>query len=122
MKKSELRNIIREEISKLKNEGIFGTSDEKEERKLEDALDRFVKYSMEKKGFTSKSTLKSTIEIEEELLKTLEKKGRRAVDIYIGSKIDDDKLLNMYDDVMSNVPDSVIQRGKEEVEKSKREK
>lgn len=103
MKRSELRQLVREEISKLKNEGIFGTSDEKEERKLEDALDRFVKYSMEKKGDS-----KSTLEKEDKLLKTLEKKGRRAVDIYIGSKIDDDKLLNMYDDVMSNVPDSVI--------------
>ena len=109
MKKSELRNIIREEISKLKNEGIFGTSDEKEERKLEDALDRFVKYSMEKKGDS-----KSTIEKEEELLKTLEKKGRRAVDIYIGSKIDGDKLSSMFDDVMGNVPDNVMQRGREE--------
>jgi len=112
MKKSELRQIIKEEISKLKNEGIFGTSDEKEERKLEDALDRFVKYSMEKKG-DSKSTLKSALEKEDELLKTLEKKGRSAVDIYIGSKIDGDKLNSMFDDVMGNVPDSVIQRGKE---------
>ena len=110
MKKLELRQIIREEISKVKNEGIFGTSDEKEERKLEDALDRFVKYSMEKKGDS-----KSTLEKEDKLLKTLEKKGRRAVDIYIGSKIDGDKLLNRYDDIMSKVPDNVIQRGKEEV-------
>lgn len=103
MKKSELREIIREEISKLKNEGIFGTSDEKEERKLEDALDRFVKYSMENG------------DSEDEILSTLERKGRDAVDIYIGGKIDGDKLLNRYDDVMSNVPDSVIQRGKEKV-------
>lgn len=100
MKKSELRQIIREEISKLKNEGIFGTSYEKEERKLEDALDRFIKYSMENG------------DSEDEILSTLERKGRDAVDIYIGGKIDDDKLDKKYDDVMSNVPDSVIQRGK----------
>ena len=98
MKKSELRQIIKEEISKAKNEGIFGTSYEKEQRKLEDALDRFVKYSMENG------------DSEDEILSTLERKGRDAVDIYIGGKIDGDTLLKKYDDVMSKVPDSVMQR------------
>jgi hypothetical protein len=93
MKKSELRQIIKEEISKAKNEGIFGTSYEKEQRKLEDALDRFVKYSMENG------------DSEDEVLSTLERKGRDAADIYLGSKISDDKLDNMFDDVMDNVPD-----------------
>jgi len=93
MRKSELRQIIREEISKAKNEGIFGTSYEKEQRKLEDALNRFVKYSMENG------------DSEDEVLSTLERKGRDAADIYLGSKISDDKLDNMFDDVMDNVPD-----------------
>jgi len=83
---------------KLTNEGIFGTSYEKEQRKLEDALDRFVKYSMENG------------DSEDEILSTLERKGRDAVDIYIGGKIDGDTLLKKYDDVMSKVPDSVMQR------------
>jgi len=85
MKKSELRQIIKEEISKAKNEGIFGTSYEKEQRKLEDALNRFVKYSMENG------------DSEDEVLSTLERKGRDAADIYLGSKISDDKLDNMFD-------------------------
>jgi hypothetical protein len=93
MKKSELRQIIKEEISKAKNEGIFGTSYEKEQRNLEDALNRFVKYSMENGNS------------EDEVLSTLERKGRDAADIYLGSKISDDKLDNMFDDVMDNVPD-----------------
>ena len=73
---------------KLTNEGIFGTSYEKEQRKLEDALDRFVKYSMENG------------DSEDEILSTLERKGRDVVDIYLGGKIDDDKLDKMYTDVM----------------------
>ena len=93
MKKSELRQIIKEEIKRVKNEGIFGTSYEKEQRKLEDALNRFVKYSMENG------------DSEDEVLSTLERKGRDAADIYLGSKISDDKLDNMFDDVMDNVPD-----------------
>ena len=84
--------------NRLTNEGIFGTSYEKEQRKLEDALDRFVKYSMENG------------DSEDEILSTLERKGRDAVDIYIGGKIDGDTLLKKYDDVMSKVPDSVMQR------------
>jgi hypothetical protein len=42
---------------------------------------------------------------EDEVLSTLERKGRDAADIYLGSKISDDKLDNMFDDVMDNVPD-----------------
>ena len=94
----DLRKYLAE--GKLTNEGIFGTSYEKEQRKLEDALDRFVKYSMENG------------DSEDEILSTLKRKGRDAVDIYIGGKIDGDTLLKKYDDVMSKVPDSVMQREK----------
>ena len=95
----DLRKYLAE--GRLTNEGIFGTSYEKEERKLEDALDRFVKYSIEKNK-----------DLEDEVLSTLQRKGRDAVDIYFGGKIDSDELLKKYDDVMSKVPDYVMQRGK----------
>ena len=94
---------------RLTNEGFFGTSYEKEERKLEDALDRFVKYSIEKNG-----------DFEDEVESTLEKKARDAVSIYMGGKIDSDKLDKMYTDVMSKVPDYVMQRGEDEVKKMKK--
>ena len=42
------------------------------------SLDRFVKYSIENG------------DSEDEVLSTLEKKGRDAIDIYLGGKIDDD--------------------------------
>ena len=66
--------------SKLTNEGIFGTSYEKEQRKLEDALDRFVKYSMENG------------DSEDEVRNTLERKGKDSIDIYMGGK--DDSTYN----------------------------
>ena len=99
----DLRKYLAE--GRLTNEGFFGTSYEKEERKLEDALDRFVKSSMENG------------DSEDEVLSTLERKGRDAIDIYIGGKIDSDKLDKMYTDVMSKVPDYVMQRGEDEVKK-----
>ena len=102
----DLRKFLAE--GRLTNEGIFGTSYEKEQRKLEDALDRFVKYSMENG------------DSEDEVLSTLERKGRDAIDIYIGGKIDSDKLDKMYTDVMSKVPDNVMQRGEDEVKKMKK--
>jgi len=102
----DLRKYLAE--GRLTNEGIFGTSYEKEQRKLEDALDRFVKYSMENG------------DSEDEVLSTLERKGRDAIDIYIGGKIDSDKLDKMYTDVMSKVPDYVMQRGEDEVKKMKK--
>ena len=92
--------FILDKKGQLLKEGIFGSSPDREKRKLEDALDRFVKYSIENG------------DSEDEVLSTLEKKGRDAIDIYLGGKIDDDKLLNMYDDVMSNVSDQVMKRGK----------
>ena len=101
----DLRKYLAE--GRLTNEGIFGTSYEKEQRKLEDALDRFVKYSMENG------------DSEDEALSTLERKGRDAIDIYIGGKIDSGKLDKMYTDVMSKVPDYVMQRGEDEVKKIK---
>ena len=76
---------------RLLKEGIFGTSSEKEQRKLEDALDRFVKYSIENG------------DSDEKVLNTIEKKGRDSISIYLGGKIDSDKLDKMYDDVMSNI-------------------
>jgi len=99
----DLRKYLAE--GRLTNEGIFGTSYEKEQRKLEDALDRFVKYSMENG------------DSEDEVLSTLERKGRDAIDIYIGGKIDSGNLDKMYTDVMSKVPDYVMQRGEDEVKK-----
>ena len=93
---------------RLTNEGIFGTSYEKEERKLEDALERFIKYSMEKNG-----------DSEDEVLSTLEKKARDEVSVYMGGKIDSDELDKMYDDVMGKVPDDVMQRGEDEAKKIK---
>ncbi len=103
----DLRKFLAE--GRLTNEGIFGTSYEKEQRKLEDALDRFVKYSIEKNG-----------DFEDEVESTLEKKARDAVSIYMGGKIDSDKLDKMYTDVMSKVPDYVMQRGEDEVKKMKK--
>lgn len=38
---------------------------------------------------------------EDEILSILQREGRDAVDIYIGSKIDNDKLNSMFGDVMS---------------------
>ena len=71
---------------KLTNEGIFGTSPEKEKLKVENALDRWVKYSMENG------------DSEEDVLKMGSKYLRDSIDAYLGSKIDSDELDKMYDD------------------------
>ena len=91
MNNFDLKKYLAE--GKLTNEGIFGTSYEKEQRKLEDALDRFIKYSMENG------------DSEEDVLKMGSKYLRDSIDAYLGSKIDSDELDKMYDDVMSKVPD-----------------
>jgi len=57
---SELAATFKIAEGKLTNEGIFGTSYEKEQKKLEDALDRFAKYSME--NGDSKDEVLSTVE------------------------------------------------------------
>jgi hypothetical protein len=64
-------------------EGIFSseTSYEKEQRKLEDALDRFVKYSIENG------------DSEDEVLSILEREGRDAIAAHQGGLIDDEDLL-----------------------------
>ena len=92
---------------KLTNEGIFGTSPEKEKLKVEKALDRWVKHSMES-GVS-----------EEDIIKMGRKYLRDSIDAYLGSKIDSGELDKMYDDVMSKVPDYVMQRGEDEVKKIK---
>ncbi len=85
-----LRKYLTEGRLLKQNEGIFGTSYEKENRKLEDALDRFVKYSAENG------------DSEDEILSTLERKGRDAMDIYLGGKIDLDKLDGKEDQSQSS--------------------
>ena len=90
MKKSELRQIIKEEIRSSLNEGIFGTSFDKEKRKIEDALDRWVKYSMDNG------------DSEANLLSVLEKYAKDAVHVYVGGKISDEDLLDKHDDFASS--------------------
>ena len=68
----DLRKYLAE--GRLTNEGIFGTSYEKEQRKLEDALDRYVKYSMENG------------DSEADVLSTLEEYGMDAISNYMGGK------------------------------------
>ena len=74
-------------------EGIFSseTSYEKEQRKLEDALDRFVKYSIENG------------DSDDEVLSILERGGRDAIAAYQGGLIDDEDLLDRYDDTMDKI-------------------
>jgi len=98
MKKSELRQLIREEIqsssksiNKITNEGVFGTSFEKEKRKIEDALERWVKYSMDNG------------DSEDDVLSVGGKYLRDAVSIYLGGKIDDEELDDLFKDVMSKI-------------------
>lgn len=86
MKTSEIRKIIRKEIKKSLNEGIFGSSPDKEKRKLEDALDRWVKYSMDNG------------DSEADVLSVLEKYAKDAVHIYLGGKISDEELDKRYND------------------------
>ena len=73
------------------NEGIFSseTSYEKEQRKLEDALDRFVKYSMENG------------DSEDEVLSILEREGRDAIAAYQGGLIDDEDLDKEYELILN---------------------
>ena len=99
----DLRKYLAE--GRLTNEGIFGTSPEKEKLKVEKALDRWVKHSMENG------------DSEEDILKMGRKYLRDSIDAYLGSKIDSGELDKMYTDVMSKVPDYVMQRGEDEVKK-----
>ena len=101
----DLRKYLAE--GRLTNEGIFGTSPEKEKLKVEKALDRWVKHSMENG------------DSEEDILKMGRKYLRDSIDAYLGSKIDSGELDKMYTDVMSKVPDYVMQRGEDEVKKIK---
>jgi hypothetical protein len=91
MKKSELQQIIKEEISKVLNEGIFGTSFEKEKANIEKALDRWVAYSMSKG------------DSEGDVLSVGQQYLRDSIDAYLGGKIKDDDLDNMWDDTMSTM-------------------
>ena len=68
MKKSELRQLIKEEIS----EWIFNTSFDKEKIKIKDAIDRWVKYSMENG------------DNEADVMSVGEKYLRDAIDVYRG--------------------------------------
>jgi|CoawatStandDraft_6_1074263.scaffolds.fasta_scaffold22783_4 hypothetical protein len=76
------------EITPKVKEGMFSTSFDSEKRKIEDALDRWVKYSM-KNG-----------DSEGDVMSVGEKYLRDAVMVYIGGTISDEDLLDKYDDVM----------------------
>jgi len=73
------------------NESLFGTSFEKEKRKLEDALDRWVKYSMEN-GDSEADVLSAG----QEYLKD-------AIMVYVGGKSDSYKTLDRYDKIKKNL-------------------
>jgi len=88
MNKSELQQIIKEEISKVLNEGMFGTSAEKEKLNIEKALDRWVEYNM------------SRGDSEANILSVGRQYLRDSIDAYMGGKIKDDDLDDMWDDTM----------------------
>ena len=76
------------EITPKVKEGMFSTSFDSEKRKIEDALDRWVKYSMENGNSEG-----DVINVGKEYL-------IGAVDVYLGGTISDEDLLDKYDDVM----------------------
>ena len=57
---------------------------------------------------------------EEDIIKMGRKYLRDSIDAYMGGKIDSGELDKMYTDVMSKVPDNVMQRGEDEVKKMKK--
>ena len=85
------------EVQKLqKTAGIqinemFGNSPEKVDRKLEDALDSWVKYHMDSEG--------NELEVKQKGINMV----KDAIDVYLGGKIDSYDLEDQFDDVMSKV-------------------
>jgi len=72
-------------------EGMFSTSFDSEKQRIEDALDRWVKYSMENG------------DSEGDVMSVGEKYLRDAVMVYIGGTVSDEDLLDKYDNVMGKI-------------------
>lgn len=80
-----------QELAGIQMNEIFGTSPEKADRRLEDALGRWVKYHMEAGK-------------DEKTVKDLAAKFvQDAIDVHLGGKIDSDELDDMWDDVSSKM-------------------
>ena len=82
----------------MKKEGMFSTSFDGEQDKVEKALDRWVKYSMENG------------DSEADVMSVGEKYLKDSIHAYIGGNIDDEDLLKRYDDTMSKVNKKVYKR------------
>mgnify|MGYP003632070045 CR=1 FL=1 len=79
------------DLKKYLAEGMFSTSFDGEQDKVEKAIDRWVEYSM-KNG-----------DSEADVMSVGEKYLKDAVMAYIGGNIDDEDLLKRYDDTMSKI-------------------
>ena len=86
---SEVKRM--QELAGIQTNEIFGTSLEKENRKLEDTLDRWVKYHME--AGEDEKTVKDIAS----------RFVQDAIDVHLGGKINSDELEDMWDDVSSKI-------------------
>jgi predicted RNase H-like HicB family nuclease len=89
MQLNEVQNL--QKIAGIQINEMFGNSPEKVDRKLEDALDAWVKYHMDSEGNESEVKQKGINMVKD------------AIDVYLGGKIDPDDLEDQFDDVMSKV-------------------
>jgi|15BtaG_2_1085339.scaffolds.fasta_scaffold04242_3 hypothetical protein len=90
MKKSQLRQLIREE---LQNEGLFGNSSEKENKRIQKALDRWVTYCMDEG------------DSEADILSVGQEYLQDSIDVYLGGKIDDNELEDKWNKYVEDNPD-----------------
>ena len=79
------------DLKKYLAEGMYSTSFDGEKDKYEKALDRWVKYSMENG------------DSEADVMSVGEKYLKDAIMVYIGGNIDDEDLLDRYDDTMDKI-------------------
>ena len=86
---NEVQNL--QKIAGIQINEMFGNSAEKVDRKLEDALDSWIKYHMDSEGNESEVKQKGINMVKD------------AIDVYLGGKIDSDSLEDQFDDVMSKV-------------------
>jgi hypothetical protein len=89
MQLNEVKKL--QKIAGIQINEMFGNSPEKVDRKLEDALDAWVKYHMDSEGNESEVKQKGINMVKD------------AIHVYLGGKIDSDDLENQFDDVMSKV-------------------
>lgn len=89
MQLNEVKKL--QKIAGIQINEMFGNSPEKVDRRLEDALDAWVKYHMDSEGNESEIRQKGINMVKD------------AIHVYLGGKIDSDDLENQFDDVMSKV-------------------